>query len=176
VLSDGHRVEPLSDGRRQKATLARSLQQDKAQPSCELCCARTPTGHAAATPHKTFLTRIVPAHFSTLGKDPIKRLCGVAFWPRVTSAVWVRRCITVREMEEGPSRSSDAVQLYNLRRRRSWTPLLMDPRRYSERCTIIVMRHGGHNAAWLSGLAVTLRARATDSSDGPWQSSHLLAE
>ena len=34
------------------------------------------------------------------------KLAGVAYWPCVTSAVWVRRCITVREMEEGPSRSA----------------------------------------------------------------------
>jgi hypothetical protein len=30
----------------------------------------------------------------------------VAVWPCVTSAVRVRRCIAVREMEEGPSRSA----------------------------------------------------------------------
>ena len=38
--------------------------------------------------------------------DRIKWIGDVADWPCVTSAVWVRRCITVREMEEGPSRSA----------------------------------------------------------------------
>jgi hypothetical protein len=63
--------------------------------------AQTPTKYELAINIKKALG---PAQVARCA-DSNKRT-DVALWPCVTSAVWVRRCITVREMKEDPSRSA----------------------------------------------------------------------